>query len=112
MQQFYQLFGSQDILGNPSSFIANLGRGAVELKNAPFEMLLEKDAKKAATGVLISVKGLLANTSLALTTSYSGLSGSIYLGIKNICGSGITHENLDKPLSVGGGFKKGGLGLL
>ena len=105
------MFGSQDILGNPSSFIANLGRGAVELKNAPFEMLLEKDAKKAATGVLMSVKGLLVNTSLAVTTSYSGLSGSIYLGLKNICGAGITHENLDKPLSVGGGFKKGGLGF-
>ena len=29
--QFYQLLGSQDILGNPSSFIKNLGRGTVEL---------------------------------------------------------------------------------
>lgn len=31
ISQFYQVFSSQDILGNPSSFIKNLGRGAVEL---------------------------------------------------------------------------------
>ena len=31
IRQFYQLLGSQDILGNPSSFIKNLGRGTVEL---------------------------------------------------------------------------------
>lgn len=95
LQQLYQLFGSQDILGNPSSFIANLGRGAGELKNAPFDMLLEEDPKRAGMGVVIAVKGLLSNTALAVSTSYSGISGSLYLGLKNICGAGLTHENLD-----------------
>jgi len=82
-------------LGNPSSFVANLGRNAAELKNAPFEMLLEDDPTKAGLGVLKSVKGLLANTTLALSTSYSGISGSLYLGLRNMSGAGMTHENLD-----------------
>lgn len=74
-------------------------------------MLLEDDPTKAGLGVLKSVKGLLANTTLALSTSYSGISGSLYLGLRNMSGAGMTHENLDQPLSIQGGLKKGLLGF-
>jgi len=91
--------------------VANLGRGAGELKTAPFEILLEDDPKKAGLGVVKAVSGLLKNTVLAVSTSNSGISGSLYLGLKNIGGAKLTHENLDAPLSVKGGFKKGIIGF-
>jgi len=58
-------------------------------------MLLEDDPKKAGLGVYIALKGLLTNTALAVSASYSGISGSLYLGLKNISGAQLTHENLD-----------------
>ena len=39
------------------------------------------------------------------------MSGSLYLGIRNICGAGLSHENLDQPISIGEGFKKGIFGF-
>ena len=59
-----------------------------------------------------SLAGILSNTGIAITNSYTGVSGSAYLGLRNICGAGLTHEDLDRPLTVGGGLKKGGIGFL
>jgi hypothetical protein len=67
-------------------------------------MLLADDPSQAGLGVYIAAKGLLKNTTIAVSTSYSGISGSLFLGLKNICGAGMTHENLDQPLSITGGL--------
>jgi hypothetical protein len=61
--------------------------------------------------VLNSLKGILLNTGIAVTNSYTGFSGSVYLGLKNACGAGLTHTDLDRPLTCGGGIKKGIYGL-
>jgi len=55
--------------------------------------------------------GLLKNTTIALSSSYSGISGSLYLGLRNLSGAGLTHSNLDQPLTLGGGLMKGGAGF-
>ena len=54
IQQFYQVFGSQDILGNPSSFITNIGRGAVEIQTLEINTV-----EGAAFGFLNGIKGLV-----------------------------------------------------
>ena len=110
--QFYQLLGSQDILGNPSSFIKNLGRGTVELQNAPFDNIMSSDPNESVLrGLGRGVTSLVANTTLALSSSYASMSGSVYLGLRNAANAGITHQDLDKPLSFGGGLKKGAKGF-
>ena len=63
------------------------------------------------TGLGRGVKSLLANTTLAISSSYASMSGSVYLGLKNAANAGITHQDLDKPLSFGGGLKKGTKGF-
>lgn len=55
--------------------------------------------------------GLLKNTTLAISSSYGGISGSLYLGLRNLSGAGLTHSNLDQPLTFGGGILKGGAGF-
>lgn len=112
IQQFYQVFGSQDIIGNPSSFITNVSKGTDNFYNGPLGALLDNKPKEAAWGVVSSLAGILSNTGIAITNSYTGVSGSAYLGLRNICGAGLTHEDLDRPLTVGGGLKKGGIGFL
>jgi hypothetical protein len=106
IQQFYQVFGSQDIIGNPSSFITNIGRGAVEIQTLEINTV-----EGAAFGFLNGIKGLVQNTALAVSNSYSGISGSVYLGLKNLSGMKKTHQDLDRPLTFGGGLKKGFIGL-
>lgn len=73
-------------MGNPGSFIKNLAKAGVEAKSAPFEALITNDAsKKGIRGCYSGLKGLAGNTTLAFSSSYSGVSGSLYLGLKNIC---------------------------
>ena len=77
----------------------------------PLVGLLENDAKKTATSVIQSFTEIARNTGVAVSTSYTGISGSLYLGIKNICGSNLTHQDLDRPHTVKGGLMKGIIGL-
>ena len=53
----------------------------------------------------------MKNTTLALSNSYSGISGSVYLGLKRLSGKNLTHSDLDRPLTFVGGLKKGCIGL-
>jgi hypothetical protein len=72
---------------------------------------VQHDAKLAAKGISKGVVGLLKNTTVALSSSYSGISGSLYLGLRNLSGANLTHSNLDQPLTFGGGLLKGGAGF-
>jgi hypothetical protein len=59
-------------------------------------------------------KGITAfskNTMLALSSSYSGISGSLYLGLKNAMNAQMTHQDMDQPLTIKGGLKKGSQGF-
>ena len=110
--QFYQLATQQDILGNPGSFIKNLAKAGVEAKSAPFDSMLSSDpSKRGVRGCYTGLKGLGANTTLAFSSSYSGISGSLYLGLRNLCNARLTHQDLDRPLSLKGGLMKGGKGF-
>lgn len=107
MQQFYQVLGSQDIIGNPSSFIANVSKGTESFYNEPLEGLVDRNYSRAAVGVVNSLKGIVTNTGVAVTNSYTGISGSVYLGLRNACGANLTHTELDRPLTLAGGVMKG-----
>jgi hypothetical protein len=37
--------------------------------------------------------------------------GSVYLGLRNSCGAGLTHVDLDRPLTIAGGVQKGSIGF-
>jgi len=88
-------------LGNPGSFIKNLAKAGVEAKSAPFDAFLTSDPKKAGVkGCYGGIKGLVTNTTLAFSTSYSGVSGSLYLGLRNLCNARLTHAEMDRPLSI------------
>jgi len=41
VNQFYQVLGSQDIIGNPSGFMANVNKGTETFYNEPLEGLVE-----------------------------------------------------------------------
>ena len=58
INQFYQLLGSTDIIGNPVGIMNNLGRGVEALKSEPFKGLMERDAKKTVKGIVIGVKAM------------------------------------------------------
>ena len=103
MQQFYQIFGSQDIIGNPLSFIANVGKGTDTFYNEPLEGLVDRNYSRATVGFFNSIMGILSNTTLALANSGTGMFGSIYLCVRNLFGAKLTHAQLDRPLTVSGG---------
>lgn len=89
-----------------------MAKAGVEAKSAPFDAFLTSDPKKAGVrGCGRAVKGLVSNTTLAFSTSYSGISGSIYLGLRNLCNARLTHANMDRPLSFKGGLLKGAKGF-
>lgn len=106
------MLGSQDIIGNPSSFIANVSKGTESFYSEPLEGLVDRNYGRAAVGVVNSLKGIVSNTGIAVTNSYTGISGSVYLGLKNVCGSNLTHADLDRPLTIGGGIQKGVIGFV
>ena len=90
--QFYSLATQQDILGNPGSLIKNLAKAGGEVKSAPFDSLITTDeSKKHLKGCYSGIKGLAGNTTVAFSSSYSGISGSLYLGIRNMCNAKLTH---------------------
>jgi hypothetical protein len=64
------------------------------------EGLVDRNYSRAAFGVVNSLKGIVTN-------SYTGISGSVYLGLRNACGANLTHTELDRPLTFGGGVLKG-----
>lgn len=58
-----------------------------ELYNEPLQGLLkERDAFSAVKGVGKGVKGLISNSSFAVSNSVSRMSGTLYLGLKSLCG--------------------------
>ena len=57
------------------------------------------------------MKAFTSNTTFAFSSSYSGVSGSLYLGIKNAMNAQMTHQDMDQPLSIKGGLKKGTIGF-
>lgn len=69
LQQFYQILGSTDIIGNPAGLINNLGRGVELLYNEPYQGILAGNAKDAAKGIGRGIKGLLANTTVGVSNS-------------------------------------------
>lgn len=66
--------------------------------------MLDRNAYKAAYGVYNSVKGIVTNTGVAVANSTTGVCGSVYLGLRNSCGAGLTHVDLDRPLTIAGGI--------
>ena len=89
--------------------MANAGS---EAKSAPFDSLITSDpSKRGVRGCWGGLKGLVGNTTLAFSSSYSSISGSMHLGLRNICNARLTHQDLDRPLSIKGAFLKGGKGF-
>jgi len=39
------------------------------------------------------------------------MSGSLYLGLRNLANAKLSHAEMDRPLSIGGAFLKGGKGF-
>ena len=72
---------------------------------------MDRNYSRAAVGVVNSLKGIVTNTGIAVTNSYTGISGSVYLGLRNACGANLTHTELDRPLTFGGGVMKGATGF-
>lgn len=65
----------------------------------------------AATGIGKGIMGLCSNTTFAVSSSYAGIAGSLYLGLKNLSGANLTHAQLDQPLTFFGGIQKGTMGF-
>lgn len=83
--------------------MTNVNKGTETLLNEPLEGLVQGQLIDAAKGVFNSVKGMVTNTAIAMSSSMQGISGSTYLGISNACGSKLTHLDLDRPITVVGG---------
>ena len=90
-----------------------MAKAGNEAKSAPFDSLISNDPrKKGVRGCATGLKSLAGNTTLAFSSSYSGISGSLYLGLRNVSNAKLTHQDLDRPLSVGGALVKGGKGFI
>ena len=87
--------------------MANVNKGTETFYNEPLEGLVEGEITAAARGVFNSVKSMMTNTAIAMSSSASGISGSAYIGIRNACGANITHIDLDRPLTILSGIKQG-----
>ena len=87
-----------------------MSKGTYTFYDEPLNGFLERGPCAAVAGVAHSVMGIATHSTIAVTNSCSGITGSVYLGLKNMCGAGLTHQDLEKPLTFLGGVQKGAIG--
>ena len=108
--QFYKIFGSIDVIGNPLALIDKLGTGVFEFFKEPATGLLG-GPKAFAKGVEKGVKSLISGVIGGSFDSISKISGTLYNAVKNATGDQITevasNENIGKNILVG--IKEGAL---
>ena len=87
-----------------------MSKGTDTFYDEPLNGFLESGPCAAVAGVAHSVMGIATHSTIAVTNSCSGITGSVYLGLKNMCGAGLTHQDLEKPLTFLGGVQKSVIG--
>ncbi len=83
--QFYKIFGSSDLIGNPTGFVDKLGTGVFEFFSEPKKGLL-KGPEEFVGGIGKGVKSLVSNVVSGSFGSVSKISGSLYNVVKNVAG--------------------------
>ncbi len=84
--QFYKLFASSDIIGNPLGLVNKLGRGVYEFVSEPSKGLLKGDTDEFVGGVGKGVQSLVSNVVSGSFESMSKITGSLYTVVKNVAG--------------------------
>ena len=113
IQQFYKIFGSIDIIGNPLGLIEKLGVGVYEFISEPAKGLI-RGPKSFARGVGKGVKSLVSGVIGGGFGSISKMSGSLYNVLRTTTGEvalshDISTENIGKNMVIG--FKDGFLDI-
>jgi len=109
--QFYKLFGSSDLIGNPVGLVDKLGTGVFEFFNEPRKGIL-KGPEEFVGGIGKGVKSLVTNVVSGSFGSVSKITGSLYGLVKNVSGD-KEEKQVKKPDHVFDGIYlgfKGGVG--
>jgi vacuolar protein sorting-associated protein 13A/C len=85
IMQFYKIFGSSDMLGNPVGFVDKLGTGVFEFFNEPRKGFI-KGPKEFVGGIGKGVTSLVTGVVSAGFDSVSKITGSLYSIAKSATG--------------------------
>lgn len=105
LRQFYKIFGSIDIIGNPLGLIDKLGTGVIEFFSAPAKGLIggpRSFAKGLGKGVSSLTSAVIGGT----FGSISKISGSLYNVLRTATGDevlsqDVNTEHIGKDMAVG-----------
>lgn len=90
--QFYKVFGSIDLIGNPLELVNNLGTGVFEFFSEPAKGLIG-GPKAFVKGLGKGVKSLVAGMIGGSFDSISKISGTLYSAVKNATGDEVLKHN-------------------
>ena len=106
IQQFYKIFGSIDIIGNPLGLIGNIAHGIYEFFGAPIRGLRSKEKGGFIKGVGKGVRSLFSGVIEGGFGSVSKISGSLYNVLRTATGDkviihDIGTEDISKKMAIG-----------
>lgn len=106
IRQFYKIFGSIDILGNPLGLIDNLGTGVYEFISAPAKGLVSSTSGSFTKGLSTGVKSLISGVVGGSFGSISKISGSLYNVLRTATGEEVIYQeistdNIGKAMVIG-----------
>ncbi|OMJ87677.1 hypothetical protein SteCoe_10520 [Stentor coeruleus] len=106
IRQFYKIFGSIDILGNPLGLIDNLGTGVYEFISAPAKGLVSSTSGSFVKGLSTGVKSLISGVVGGSFGSISKISGSLYNVLRTATGEKVIYQeistdNIGKNMVIG-----------
>ena len=111
--QFYKIFGSIDLIGNPLGLVEKLGTGVFEFFAEPAKGLIG-GPKAFAKGLGKGINSLLTGVIGGSFESISKISGTLYHAVKTATGDEISQYNPENE-SIGRnlleGLKEGGLDI-
>lgn len=106
IQQFYKIFGSIDIIGNPLGLVGNITNGIYEFFTAPIRGLRSKEKGGFIKGVGKGIRSLLSGVIEGSFGSVSKITGSLYNVLRTATGEKIlVHdigtEQIGKKMAIG-----------
>jgi hypothetical protein len=69
VSQYYKVLGSQDIIGNPSSIMANVSKGTENFYDELIDNLADENYSAAVKGLFNNLQSTLKNTGIAISSS-------------------------------------------